>query len=48
MINRLSLSIRKAAVEAREKETFIDWPSHIFSRGAANNTTGHVTPTFAS
>ncbi|KAJ7135876.1 hypothetical protein C8R44DRAFT_869577 [Mycena epipterygia] len=32
MINRLTLSVRKKAQESQDDDTWIAWPSHIFSR----------------
>ncbi|KAJ7509429.1 hypothetical protein B0H11DRAFT_2216349 [Mycena galericulata] len=39
MINRLTLSVRKVATEAKDQTTAIEWPSGIFSRSGRNLST---------
>ncbi|KAJ7336196.1 hypothetical protein DFH08DRAFT_965092 [Mycena albidolilacea] len=47
MINRLTLSVRKAAAESEEKESAIEFSNRILNSRAADTATSHVIPTFA-
>jgi hypothetical protein len=47
MINRLTISVRKAAAKLANEDTAIELPTQIFSCGAANNRMSRVNPTFA-
>ncbi|KAJ7867808.1 hypothetical protein B0H13DRAFT_2351803 [Mycena leptocephala] len=47
MINRLTISVRKAAAKLADEDTAIELPTQIFSCGAVNNRMSRVNPTFA-